>query len=379
MSLSPRLAFFPDSFVEVNGVATTARQFAAYAARRGFPMLVVHAGAQYSISRQGAVTLCQIPSSRLGFGLDEGLRFDLLFMRHRAVVMQLLDEFKPHVVHITGPNHTGMLGAWLAHRLGVPLAASWHTNVHEYAGRRLAHFAPHGVACQAERAALALTLRYYQLARLLFAPNPELARLLEARTGRPCRLMRRGVDGYQFAPSRRRRADNALVVGYVGRLSPEKSVERLVDVERALRAAGIGDYRIEVVGDGSRRAWLRAHLSRLRDHGVLSGDALAQVYAGFDIFAFPSETDTYGNVVQEAMASGVPCVVTSSGGPAHLVRHGVDGFVARDLDGFRQAVVKLAFNPSLRLRMALEARRHALGASWDAVFDSVYQGYAELP
>jgi glycosyltransferase involved in cell wall biosynthesis len=188
--------------------------------------------------------------------------------------------------------------------------------------------------------------------------------------------MRRGVDCHQFSPSRRFRGDRSLVVGYVGRLSPEKSVYLLSEIEQALQQAGIEDFRIEIAGEGSQREWLRANVPRLVDHGVLHGVELARVYAGFDIFAFPSETDTYGNVVQEAMASGVACVVTGKGGPTHIISHGVDGIVANSPRGFCDAVVKLALAPALRAQLAQEARRRALDASWDAVFEGMYRAYS---
>ena len=106
-------------------------------------------------------------------------------------------------------------------------------------------------------------------------------------------------------------------------------------------------------------------------------EELARAYAGFDVFAFPSETDTYGNVVQEAMASGVACVVTAEGGPRHIVTEEVDGLVAQGPGDFSEAVVRLARNEGLRRNMGREARRTALGASWDVVFDRVYEAYKE--
>jgi glycosyltransferase involved in cell wall biosynthesis len=115
----------------------------------------------------------------------------------------------------------------------------------------------------------------------------------------------------------------------------------------------------------------------LRDLGVLRGEALACAYAGFDIFAFPSETDTYGNVVQEAMASGVPCVVTGSGGPASIVTDGRDGFVCGSPEEFVQRVVQLGRDAGLRRQMGDLARRTALDASWDRVMESVYDAYCE--
>jgi glycosyltransferase involved in cell wall biosynthesis len=108
---------------------------------------------------------------------------------------------------------------------------------------------------------------------------------------------------------------------------------------------------------------------------VLRGEALATAYANMDVFAFPSLTDTYGNVVLEALASGVPAVVTGSGGPQFIVRHGETGFIARDTQEFVAAIRSLAADPTGLQTMRASAREQAMSASWDAVFESVYSIY----
>jgi glycosyltransferase involved in cell wall biosynthesis len=381
---APRVALFADSFHEVNGVALTCRMLENFASVRGYPMLSVHTGAGGPESTRGSVIRSEIPMSGLSFGLEKDLRFDLAFLRHFAMVRRQMERFRPDIVHITGPSHVGILGALLAWRLKIPMVASWHTNVHEYAARRLGHllsWLPRRVvdrlAAAAEAASLWASGRFYGLARVTLAPNPELIAMLEHRTGRPCHLMRRGVDTSLYNPDRRRRSDPAIAVGYVGRLSPEKSIRRLAAIAGGLINAGIGDFRIEIAGHGGERDWLRANVANLHDHGVLRGEQLAQAYAGFDIFAFPSETDTYGNVVQEAMASGVPCVVMNKGGPASIVTSGHDGFVCTSEASLVSAVVRLASDLALRRRLGEQARRTALDASWERVFEIVYAAYAD--
>ncbi|MCC7153575.1 MAG: glycosyltransferase [Bryobacterales bacterium] len=374
---APRVALFADSFHEINGVGLTCRTLDDFARRRGYPMLSVHVGPANSLSVNGSVVTCELQNSRIGFGLEADLRFDLLAFRHLGRVRAAFRQFNPDVVHITGPNSISLLGAKLSHEFKVPLLASWHTNVHEYASRRLGGICGDAAGRWVEEAVLGIVLRYYSLARATLAPNRELIQILEAGAGKPCGLMRRGVDCHLYDPARRTRNDSTIVVGYVGRLSPEKSIRRLKDVEEALERAGVADFRIELAGHGGEREWLKANITRLRDHGVLQGIPLAAAYANFDIFVFPSETDTYGNVVQEAMASGVPCVVTRKGGPAAIVTDGADGFV-RGRDDFANAVVQLATDRALRETMARAARVTALKASWDAVFESVYRTYAEV-
>jgi len=152
-------------------------------------------------------------------------------------------------------------------------------------------------------------------------------------------------------------------------------VRLLRNVESALLGSGLQDFRILVVGDGSEVPWLKRRLKRGELTGVLRGEDLARAYANMDLFVFPSRTDTYGNVVQEAAASGVPAVVTNEGGPRHLVEHGETGFVAEQDSEFVSRVVELAHNRSLLRRLGKAARLKMAGISWDAAFDKTYAAY----
>src|SRR5664279_2106356 len=137
MSSPARVAYFPDSFHEVNGVAHTSRQFEAFARRRDLPFLCVRAGNRAQpFFEEGRVSTLELSRGFLSFALDKDLRFDPAFFRHIPNIVRTLNGFRPDVLHITGPSEIGMLGAALAHQMRVPLVASWHTNVHEYAARR---------------------------------------------------------------------------------------------------------------------------------------------------------------------------------------------------------------------------------------------------
>jgi phosphatidylinositol alpha 1,6-mannosyltransferase len=380
--VKPAVAFFTDSFHEANGVALTSRQFDEFARSRGFPFFSVHAGPVTQHARDGSYESCELANSRATLRLEHDLFFDIPFLLHRRRVVQALREFRPDLVHVTGPGHLGLLGALAAHDLGVPLVASWHTNIHEFGARRLSEILRRwpasirrGLPPFAERKSLDLILSFYRLARMLFAPNPELVHVLETRTGRETHLMVRGVDTNLFSPARRMRGDDELIIGHVGRLSAEKNVRLLVDLERTLLEEGIANYRFLVVGEGAERAWLRKNLRSADLPGLRRGVPLAEAYAEMDVFVFPSETDTYGNVASEAMASGMPVIVSSQGGPKFLVREGVDGFVASDAQGFARAVMKLYRDRELLARMKREARESAERRSWPAVFESIYSHY----
>jgi len=121
---------------------------------------------------------------------------------------------------------------------------------------------------------------------------------------------------------------------------------------------------------------LRQRLPRAEFTGMLKGEELAAAYAGMDLFVFPSHTDTFGNAVLEALASGVPAIVTPDGGPATIVRDGETGCVARDAE-FSRVIAGLLADPARLRRMRNAARGYALTASWDAVFEGVYAHYSK--
>jgi phosphatidylinositol alpha 1,6-mannosyltransferase len=379
-----RVAFFPDSFLEVNGVAHTARNLAGYALRRELPLLCVHAGAASSTEHEGSLRKLQLRRSRLSLALEKDLIFDLSYLRHLPVAERECRSFAPDVIHITGPNDNGILGAILAHRLSIPLVASWHTNLHEYSGQRingLLRFLPvtwrKFAAVMAEKYSLEACLRYYRLGKVLYAPNPELCSMLERRCDRTCLPMPRGVDSTLFSPEHRsqRENDGTVRIGYVGRLSTEKNVRFLAELEKCLRLQGLTNYVFTIIGHGSDESWLRDHMQNVEMAGVLRDNDLSRAYANMDLLAFPSRTDTFGNVVLEAMASGVPCVVTDKGGPKFIVKDGESGFIASSDNDFIAATALLVRDAGLRSAMAAAARKHALTYSWDSVFDRVYAGY----
>ena len=276
-SLVPRVAYFPDSFHEVNGVAHTSRHFEAFARRRNLPFLCVRAGDRAeSLTEDGNVWTLELPRGFLSFALEKDLRFDPAFLRHIPLIEETLARFKPDLIHITGPSEVGMLGMGLAHHLGLPLAASWHTNVHEYAGRRsewLLKLLPAKQSAATEQKIEDLTLaaaaRFYATAQVLFAPNLELCATLEQMTGRPCHRMPRGVDAVLFDPAKRRRAagEKERVLGFVGRLSVEKNIAGLVAVQDELERMGVTELPLSHCGPRRRRGLAARAIASSRIRG----------------------------------------------------------------------------------------------------------------
>jgi phosphatidylinositol alpha 1,6-mannosyltransferase len=381
----PRIAYFPDSFHEVNGVAHTSRQFAAFAQRNDIPMLCVRAGEKTRLCEpEGSVEALELGRSPLAVQLEQDLYFDPLFFRYSTLISETVRNFRPDIIHITGPSELGFFGLYFAWKMQIPMVASWHTNVHEYAARRLGwltrHFKPTTASRMEDKVeswSLFGTSLLYKYAKVLYAPNPGLCTLLEERTGRPCHLMQRGVETDIFSPARRTKnaEDPTITLGFVGRLSVEKNVALLPKIDAALRERGIAVHWL-IVGHGSEDEMLRTSLRNVTMAGVLRGEALAEAYANMDLFVFPSHTDTFGNVVLEALASGVPAIVTPDGGPASIVTDGANGSIARDED-FAEAIAGILADSQRFAAMRAAARNHALQCSWDAVFTRVVEAYPQ--
>jgi phosphatidylinositol alpha 1,6-mannosyltransferase len=376
-----RVAFLPDTFHEINGVAHTSRQLEQYVRRQRIPFLSVHAAETAERIEYDPVTVLQLRRSRFSFPLDTCLKCDPFLLRYAPLVIREAKRMNIELVHITGPGDMGVLGWYVAWRLRLPLVMGWHTNLHEYAGKRLHEFMrffppalTDRLAGATEEQSLAILSFFYRRAHTVLAPNQELLRLMRNLTGRPCELMQRGVDTQLFTPARRNRSDGRFRIGYVGRLTPEKNVAFLADLGKFLLSAE-RDFEFHIIGQGSECAWLQAHVPHAVCPGVLTGETLARAYANMDLFVFPSTTDTFGNVILEALASGVPCVVTAQGGPKFLVQSAVTGYIAADFPSFIRCVHSLMEDPATRRQMSEAARQYARGLSWNAVFEKLFRTY----
>ncbi|WP_159059167.1 glycosyltransferase, partial [Streptomyces scabiei] len=212
---------------------------------------------------------------------------------------------------------------------------------------------------------------------------PSAAALRDLRThGVPrVSLWPRGVDTVRFRPQLR---DQALrralapggepIVGYVGRLAPEKQIELLAGV------CARGDVKVVIVGDGPSEPALRAALPGAVFLGRRTGDELARIFASLDVFVHTGPYETFCQTVQEAMASGVPVVAPAAGGPLDLVDHGRTGLLVppRDPAAVRDAVLSLAADPELRARYGAAGRAMVEGRTWAAVGDRLIEHYTDV-
>ncbi len=377
-----RIAFFPDSFLEVNGAAMTCKRLAGYAKEMDYPFLCIYGGPKSEKREDGSVTYLQLKRSLISISLDEDLAYDPLFQRHTKKVMREITAFKPDVLHITGVNDVSILGAYIGWKLNIPIVGSWHTNIHEFASSRLGKYlgflpgsASKKITKGTEKAIMGGAIFYYKIPKVLLAPNEELVKRLAKGTGRETFPMLRGVDTELFSPKKRTVNDDIFRIGFVGRLRSEKNVRMLVEIEKLLIERGCKNFQFLIVGEGAEREYLEKNLKHKELTGFLDGVALSEAYANMDVFVFPSTTDAFGNVAQEALASGVPPIVTDMGGPKFIVEHSVTGWIAKDATEFADHIEKMMKHPEISNGMKAAALKFASTRSWKSVFSSVYDAY----
>ncbi|MCF1647509.1 glycosyltransferase family 4 protein, partial [Streptomyces indiaensis] len=283
-----------------------------------------------------------------------------------------LVEHRADVVHLASPFVLGVRGMAAAARLGLPAVAVYQTDLAGYARTYMG---------AGEAAAWRRIRSVHGAADLTLAPSSAALRDLETHGVPRVELWPRGVDTERFRPDRRDEAlrrelapNGELIVGYVGRLAPEKQVELLAGVR------GQEGVRVVIVGDGPSRPGLEQALPGAVFLGRRTGDDLARIFASFDVFAHTGPFETFCQTIQEAMASGLPVVAPAAGGPLDLVAHGHTGLLVppRDATAVRDAIRSLAADPGLRAAFGAAGRATVEGRTWAAVGDRLIGHYTKV-
>ncbi len=370
-----RIALFTGNYnVVADGVSLTLNRLVAHLEANGATVLVFGPTAR-TPGLDHAGTLVSVPSVVLP--MQSSYRFSVGFPR--AARRQLV-AFAPTLVHIATPDPLGLFALHTARRHGIPVVASYHTDFCSYL-----HYYRMGTL----EAVLWQYLRwFYRRCRHVYVGSTSVMCTLQRHgitTG--LRLWQRGVDPELFDPQRRsaswRRemslSEGQPLITFVGRVAKEKGLDVFAQVIQQLEAIGV-PHRSMIVGDGPMLGELRARLRNTIFTGVLRGLPLARAYASSDIFLFPSETETFGNVTLEAMASGVPPVCADAAGSNSIVVADVSGFLAAPgvVESFVQHIVRLAEDSVLRTRIGRAARERAMEYDWDATLARLLEYYDEI-
>lgn len=396
-----RLALFTGAYDHIrDGVSLTLNRLVRYLEQRGAAVRVfaptvpapalTHAGTLVplpSISAPGR------PDYRVSLGIP-------------ARVRRELRQFQPNLVHIATPDIAGRSALRWARQRGIPVVASYHTH--------FASYLDYYRAGRLEGAVWRYLRWFYSRCAHVYVPSESMESVLSDHgiTGN-VRLWPRGVDVQRFNPGSRSSAWREGVPGatgdpivtFVSRVVAEKGIGVFAGVVEELRSRGV-PHRSVVVGDGPERVALERRLNgsesrrdsrpveaaeSIRDAagsiapathftGTLQDRDLATAYASSDIFLFPSETETFGNVILEAMASGLPCVCANATGSSSLVRAGETGLLAepRNVSEFASHVERLCRDGALRTRMGRAARTRSESLHWDRVLAGLVSYYGEL-
>ena len=370
-----RVALFTGNYNYIkDGVALTLNRLVAFLLKRGVPVLIFapvgEKPAFESVGELVALPSIAIPTRkeyRIALGLP-------------AAARQRLETFRPTLFHIAVPDIAGYKALKLAERWGVPVVASYHTRYDTYL-----RFYGLGLL---EKLGQRYLRYFYNRVRRVYPPSESMAQIIrDEGQSSNVEVWARGVDAELFAPAKRdmawRRslgiADDDIAVSFVGRLVKEKNTALVVRVLNALTSRGLR-IRPLIVGDGPELDAMRLGLGSGVFPGFLHGEELARAYASSDIFFFPSESETFGNVTLEAMASGVPAVNAIASGSNSLLIEGVTGHLvsARDEAAMAARIAALARDSKQRQRMGAAARERALHYSWDAVLAGLVASYTQV-
>ncbi len=369
-----KIAIFTDTFYpDINGVARTLKRFTDYLDTQNISFKIfapdTHANeyASSQIHRFKSLSFFLYPECRLAFP-------NLLLIKTE------LQNFSPDVIHVATPFNIGLCGVYFAKKCKIPLVGSYHTDFEHY-------------------------LKYYDLEFLskplwkymnwfhkpfqkLFVPSMETFNQLKHNGFTNLEIWPRGVDCQLFHPlydkktvRRKYGLSKKFLLTYVGRLAPEKDVNTLLEVSRSLPLEMNNQIDWLVIGDGPLREELqRKAPANMRFTGYLEGRQLAEMYSTSDLFIFPSPTETFGNVVLEALASGTPVIGANAGGVKSIIKPGVTGdlCIPGSIEQFSHSIQQLLANDSRRLQMGWEGRKYALMQKWDKIFENILWHYTTV-
>ncbi|MDJ0533146.1 MAG: glycosyltransferase [Xenococcaceae cyanobacterium MO_207.B15] len=366
-----RIALFTETFLpKVDGIVTRLRHTIDYLERNGDRVLVV--APDGGLTEYKGAKVHGIPGLPLPLYPELKLAFPPIGTK------EIIEKFKPDVIHVVNPAFLGVGGIYYAKTMNIPLVASYHTHLPQY----LQHYglgALEGVLWELLKTA-------HNRAKLNLCTSTAMVEELVNHGIERVDLWQRGVDTEMFQPNlasaqmRSRLSqgnpDSPLLL-YVGRVSAEKQIDQIKPVLEAIPEA-----RLAIVGDGPNREALEAHFAGTNTFfvGYLQGLELASAYASADAFIFPSRTETLGLVLLEAMAAGCPAVAANSGGIPDIVTDGENGYLfdVNDPDGAITATKRLLEATGEREKLRTNARKEAEKWGWAAATKQLQSYYSEV-
>lgn len=369
-----RVAIFTGNYNHIaDGVSLTLNRLVAYLEKRKIPVIVFGPTTENpAINHVGefihvpSLPMPGRPEYRVTVGFPEEAQ-------------RRLREFDPTLIHIATPDLLGFRAMRFAQANNIQIVASYHTHFTSY----LKYYNMEML----ELLGWKYLVWFYEQCKHIYVPAPSMADELYVKgIKNGLRIWSRGVDSDLFSPQKRdmewRRYlgvdDDEVLVSFVSRLVWEKDLQTVVDT---LKKVFDNESNVSalIVGDGPARKELEYMMPKAHFTGFLSGEELARAYASSDIFFFPSDTETFGSVTLEALASGVPAVVADATGSKSLVESGVNGLLIppKKPGEFADGIMRLAEDPVLRKSMSEAAVQKAMAYTWDTVMGGLVKNYEE--
>lgn len=370
-----RIALFTDTFApQVNGVAMTLDRLVKYWERKGIEYIVF--APDDLVQTEDSDHIKRILS--LPFPLYPECRIPL--SRYANIEKQLLD-FKPDLIHLATPFTLGLIGLRFGQRHKVPMVASYHTHFDQYLDYYRLLFL--------KKMLWTYVTWFHSHCERNYCPSASTKQILEENGIQNVEIWGRGIDRSLYHPSFRNSdfrekygiSPDKLLLLYVGRVAPEKDIDILLESYRTLPQDVTDRVHLVIVGDGPYLSKInKEEIPNIIWTGFLRGKELSEAYASCDLFVFPSTTETFGNVVLEAMSSGLPVVGVDSGGVVDTITHMKNGLLChpRSVESFREGINLLIRNDHLRQQMAYFARMNATKRSWESIFDRLTDSYCTV-
>lgn len=369
-----RLAIFTDTYLpQVNGVAKTLGRLSAFLVEKKIPHVIFAPATKGGDNQENNV----YTFASHDFFLYPECKIS---MPNYNKISDILEKFQPTLIHVTTPFPIGLLGLKYAGEHNIPAVASYHTNFVQYLEYYGLNFL--------KPISWNIFRWFHNKFQRNFCPSQETLRLLKRRGINNLEVWSRGVSLEAFHPSkqseelrRKMGGDGKILLLYVGRLAPEKNIDVLLAALHSVNYQVKDKIHLALVGDGPAKEQLQAKApENVTFFGYLQGDELAQAYASADIFVFPSVTETLGNVVLEAMASGLPVIAAKAGGIKDNLRHLENGLACqpRNSLSMAQAILTMVEDDDLRVRLAEQAFAYAGTRSWEAIFSKLVESYENV-
>lgn len=374
-----KVALFTDTYLpDVNGVARTLGRWVDFLNEKGISCKVFapshemkQAGVQANVvERFHSIPFLLYPELRLGIPNPINIR-------------KTLKEFQPDIIHLATPFNMGLYGHRYAKKHNIAMVASYHTHFDQY----LEYYKITWV----ENILWRYMIWFHQDCEKIYVPSQSTKAHLEKRGFKGLEIWSRGIDTKHFHPYVDRKQvlskhgidAQKFVILFVGRLAPEKGIDVLFESFKRLRPEIKENAELVLVGDGPLSKELQEQYEGaegIRLLGFMEGQKLSELYAAADVFFFPSATETFGNVVLEAMASGTPVVGAAAGGVKDNIRHRRTGLLCtpEQADEFKSALELLYNDPTMRQLMAAEARAYCMEQTWDSIFERLLLSYQEV-